>query len=187
MSLVNSVDYIDGCVGSKFSVLIIRNFTIKLGYSSEVEIEYKNRVVQSQIGSTNAVGLRDNKEIDVNYTFNEVNEHGDKILYGSESEELYNSDYEFHYEDDDLIYGKYGNVVDVDENGDIVLNSKVGLEMNGTGNSGGQCYRTRVTSEKNQSRGLDDDDDTDLHIYDGKNITVVDESNCMISEEILSL
>ncbi|KAL3538084.1 hypothetical protein ACH5RR_001450 [Cinchona calisaya] len=222
-----SVDYIDGCIGLEFSVSVIRYFTIKLGYSLEVEIKcklpselgqpnliglnenhvtdmavvgliygkvemflldaYQNRIVQSQVDSNNAAGLRDNEEIDVNCKFNEVNEQGDKILYDSEGEKFYDNDYEFHEEDDDLIYCKYGNVVDVDENGDIVLNSKVGLERNGAGNSGGQCHRTRVTSEKNQSRGSDDDDDTDLHVYDEKNIAIVDESDSMISEELLSL
>ncbi|KAL3530516.1 hypothetical protein ACH5RR_009838 [Cinchona calisaya] len=147
---------------------------------------YQNRVVRSQVNSTNAAGLRYSEEIDANCTFNKVNEQGDKILYDSKGEEFYDSDYEFHDEDDDLIYGKYGNVVDVDENGDIALNSEVGLEMNGMGNGSRQCHRRKVTFEKNQSRNLDDDD-TDLHIYDGKNIAVVDESDSMISEELLSL
>ncbi|KAL3498479.1 hypothetical protein ACH5RR_041211 [Cinchona calisaya] len=135
---------------------------------------------QSQVGSTTAGSLRG--IVDINATFNDIHIESAEQGNDSEGKEFHDSDYEFHDDDDNVIYEKYGNV-DVDENGNIAVNYEIGLERDREGDNVAQYHGKRLTFVMENPRSLDIN--LDLHIYEGKNIPINEESNSMDSEELL--
>ncbi|KAL3514952.1 hypothetical protein ACH5RR_021854 [Cinchona calisaya] len=107
--------------------------------------------------------------------------HDFHIDDNSESEEFYDSDYEFRGDDDGITYEKYANV-DMDKRGELVVNCGTGLEN--------EKHLSNVNTEPHKNRGAgvgSGDLDIDLYLYDGKNIVIVEDSDSMVSEDLLSL
>ncbi|KAL3533193.1 hypothetical protein ACH5RR_006714 [Cinchona calisaya] len=142
--------------------------------------DFHNRFLENQIESPTA-GLSVNEDSDINFTFRELHVGGDVILDGSEDEEFHDSEYDFHDDNyDDVIYEKFTDV-DMDEKGEIVLNYGACLKTQSGVNIG-----STISHDNRGAVGLNAELDTNLHIYDGKNITIFTELDSIESEGLLS-
>ncbi|KAL3506592.1 hypothetical protein ACH5RR_031974, partial [Cinchona calisaya] len=96
----------------------------------------------------------------------------------SDTEVFYDSDYDFN---DDLIYEKYIDV-NVNDNGKVLAKSIYVSKRKSSPKHHGP-HSDMDSSEGERSETLNND----MHIYDGQNINVGEESKSVASDELLSL